>query len=116
MAVTPGTRAVEITQAAANHYRVSGALTFGTARRACEAGIAAFASSLSKAIEVDLSQVTASDSAGLAVVLFWLSWSLRTQRRLTLNHLPDAIRAMARISEVESLIERPLDFTPSAEG
>jgi phospholipid transport system transporter-binding protein len=95
---------VEITEAAPRRFAVRGPLTFGTARRAREAGIRAFNASDSE-VEIDCGEVTQADSAGLAVLLNWLTWGRKNGRRLRLTHLPEAIQAVARISEVDGLLE-----------
>jgi len=46
------------------------------------------------------------DSAGLAVLLDWLGAAKRRGRTLRYTHLPADLTALARISEVEDLLER----------
>ena len=89
-----------------NKYAVSGPLTFATARGALASGIAAFSSASGSPIEVDFAAVGAADSAGLAVLLEWLAWARRSGRELRYSHVPEAICAIARICEVESLLLR----------
>ena len=105
---TPSLRAsqVTITSAGPNTYAVSGPLTFATARSALAAGIAAFSSAPGSPIAVDCANVGAADSAGLAVLIEWLAWGRRNGRELRYTGVPEAIRAIARISEVESLLLR----------
>jgi len=95
---------VEVVPSGPNRFGVRGALTFRTARRAVDAGIRAFGASTASTIEVDLSGVRASDSAGLAVLIEWIAWARRSSRQLALRNLPEAIRAIARISDVERLV------------
>ena len=89
-----------------NRYAVSGPLTFATARAALASGIAAFSSASGGPIEVDCAGVGSADSAGLAVLVEWLAWGRRSGRELRYTHVPEAICAIARISEVESLLLR----------
>lgn len=56
-----------------------------------------------KRIHMDLSGVTESDSAGLALVLEWFRLSRIADRKIQFHHLPPQISALARISEVEDL-------------
>lgn len=56
------------------------------------------------AITVDLSAVTEVDSAGLALLLEWVSWSRQQRFALRFTGFPDKLRALARLSEVESLL------------
>jgi phospholipid transport system transporter-binding protein len=83
---------------------VSGALTFATARSALARGIESFTSSSPGPLEVDFSGVGASDSAGLAVLIEWLAWARRSGRELRYSRVPEAIWAIARISEVDGLL------------
>lgn len=97
---------VTIARSAPNQYAVSGALTFATARRALASGIEAFRSAAPGPLDVDFSGVHASDSAGLAVLVEWLAWARRSGRELNYSRVPEAICAIARISEVDSLLLR----------
>lgn len=94
-----------VTRTAENRYAVSGPLTFATARRALQAGLDAF-SGATGPIDVDFAGVGAADSAGLAVLIEWLAWARRSRRELRYSGLPPAIRAVARISEIEGLLLR----------
>ena len=94
---------VAVVASGPDRYAVRGALTFGTARRALDLGLQAFASARG-ACEVDLSGVAASDSAGLAVLIEWLAWARRSGRELRLANVPGALCAIARICEIEDLL------------
>jgi phospholipid transport system transporter-binding protein len=94
---------VSVVESAPDRYAVHGALTFGTARRALDVGLHAFASARGP-FEVDLSGVSASDSAGLAVLIEWLAWARRNGREIRLANVPEALCAIARICEVEELL------------
>src|SRR5215469_15222657 len=83
-----------------------GPLTFATARRACKLGAAALADASGARLEIDCRGITASDSAGLAVLLEWLSVTKRAGRSLRYAQLPQELAALARISELEDLLER----------
>jgi len=84
----------------------SGALTFATARHARELGIALLTGGASGTggAEVDCSGITATDSAGLAVLIDWLAQARRAGRKLRYANLPAGLTALARISEVEALL------------
>ena len=83
-----------------------GPLTFASARRACEQGAAALAHEAAAKLEIDCRGITASDSAGLAVLLEWLSVAKRAGRSLRYAQLPQGLAALARISDLEELLER----------
>ena len=98
--------AVDVVDLGAGKIQVRGALTCATARRARAAASRLLAARGGPALEVDLSAVTASDSAGLAVLLDWLALAHRQGRAIHFTNLPAPIRAVAHISEVESLLSR----------
>jgi phospholipid transport system transporter-binding protein len=83
-----------------------GPLTFASARHARELGLAALARGGTEPLIVDCKGVTASDSAGLTVLIDWLAAAKAQQRSLRFTHLPPGLTALGRISEVEELLER----------
>jgi len=83
-----------------------GPLTFASARRASELGAAALSHAAAAKLEIDCRGITASDSAGLAVLLEWLSVARRAGRSLRYAQLPEGLAALARISDLEELLER----------
>lgn len=83
-----------------------GSLTFATARKAREDGIQKFASCGARACEVDCSGISASDSAGLTVLLDWLALAKRDQRSLRYLNLPEGLLAIAKISEIDELLQK----------
>ena len=87
------------------HLAAEGPLTFASARRAWELGEPFFAGT-GAAREVNCRGITASDSAGLAVLLEWLGTARHAGRNLRYTHLPSGLAALARISEVEEFLTR----------
>ncbi len=57
-------------------------------------------------IEVNLASVTRTDSAGLALLLEWITWANHTVREIRFKDIPDRIHAIARVTEVEDLLWR----------
>ena len=55
-------------------------------------------------IEIDLSGVTQSDSAGLALLLEWVNWSKYFVREIHYKNVPQQITSIAEISEVEDML------------
>jgi phospholipid transport system transporter-binding protein len=82
-----------------------GPLTFANARHARQLGLEALNGSAGQ-VEIDCQGVTASDSAGLAVLLDWLAVARANGRALRYLHLPAGLSALGRISEVTELLER----------
>ena len=87
-------------------FAAEGPLTFATARRARELGELTVArAAAGSALEIACAGITASDSAGLAVLLDWLGAARRAGRTLRYTQLPPGVTALARISEVEGLLQ-----------
>jgi phospholipid transport system transporter-binding protein len=57
-------------------------------------------------IEVDLSEVTDTDSAGLALLLEWITWANHTVREIRFTGVPPIIDAIAKTTEVDSLLTK----------
>jgi ABC-type transporter Mla MlaB component len=95
----------EIIAVGPDRLAIRGALTFDTARLASAEGVRALTASTAKRLEIDCAGVTAADSAGLAVCLVWLARAERDGRELSFANLPASIRALARISGIESVID-----------
>jgi len=83
-------------------FALRGAISFDTARAALEQGRVLFGDV--RVIKVDLSGVTDTDSAGLALLIEWVSWARHARREIRFFEIPKQIRAIARISEVEDLL------------
>jgi phospholipid transport system transporter-binding protein len=97
---------VELKESSPGKFAALGPLTFATARRARESGLAAFGAAGSRELEVDCGGITSSDSAGMTVLLDWLAFAKRSGRALHFGSLPEQVRAIARISDVLELLEK----------
>ena len=82
--------------------RVTGALHFITVSALLAAGVAAINDG--RATVIDLAGVTASDSAGLALLIEWLSVAKSAGRTLRFENIPSQLQQLARLSEVEELL------------
>lgn len=85
-------------------FAVSGEMTFDTSEKILKASESLFNEHTQ--IEVDLSEVTASDSAGLALLLEWVTWANHSVREIHFNEIPEKILAIAKTTEVEPLLTR----------
>jgi len=85
-------------------FALSGELSFDTAERILATSEQPFEEHTQ--LEVDLSGVTLSDSAGLALLLEWVTWANHTVREIRFSGIPDRILAIARTTEVEPLLTR----------
>jgi phospholipid transport system transporter-binding protein len=82
--------------------RVVGSLHFNTVSALLAAGVAAIKGG--RADVIDLAGVTSSDSAGLALLIEWLSVAKSTGRALRFENIPSQLQQLARLSEVEELL------------
>jgi phospholipid transport system transporter-binding protein len=96
----------EIAVGADGRAQLRGSLTFATARQARIEGLEKFRQCGARACEVDCSGIAKSDSAGLSVLLDWLALAKRDGRSLRYVKLPEGLIALARISEVEELLQK----------
>lgn len=85
-------------------FALDGDMTFETAERILLASEEPFEQHTR--IEVDLSGVTRADSAGLALLLEWITWANHTVREIRFLSMPERIIAIARTTEVEQLLKR----------
>lgn len=85
-------------------FALSGDMTFDTAERILQSSEQPFEQHTR--IEVDLSGVRNSDSAGLALLLEWITWANHTVREIRYKALPERVVAIARTTEVEPLLTR----------
>jgi phospholipid transport system transporter-binding protein len=83
-------------------FALRGELGYRTARSALERSASLFADA--QVIKVDLSGVTDADSAGLALLIEWVSWARAQHREIRFFELPREVRAIARICEVEEVL------------
>ena len=85
-------------------FTLSGDLTFETAEEILRASEAPFEEHTQ--LEIDLSQVEESDSAGLALLLEWVTWANHSVREIRFTGIPEKIQAIAQTTEVEGLLAR----------
>lgn len=86
------------------HFTLNGEMTFETAERILMASEEPFEQHTR--IEVDLEGVTRADSAGLALLLEWITWANHTVREIRFLSMPERVLAIARTTEVEQLLKR----------
>lgn len=81
---------------------VSGVLDFDTARQALNEVVPHIEAHA--ALDVDLSGVTKSNSAGLALLIEWVATARRAEHTVTFHHIPDGLRQLAGVCQVDALI------------
>jgi phospholipid transport system transporter-binding protein len=95
----------ELRRRSPGRFEARGVLTFASARHAWEEGREALCSEdPAAAIEVDCAGVTAADSAGLVVLLDWLTAAACRGRTLSYRRLPASLLSLAAISDLDELL------------
>jgi len=85
-------------------FTLSGDMSFDTAERILQKSEEMF--SQYTQIEVDLSAVEHSDSAGLALLLEWITWANHSVREIRFLGMPERVLAIAQTTEVDHLLKR----------
>lgn len=85
-------------------FALSGRMTFQTAGSILRDSEAPFEQHT--LLTIDLGGVTHTDSAGLALLLEWITWANHTVREIRFENMPEKILAIARTTEVDSLLKR----------
>ncbi|MCW5570637.1 MAG: STAS domain-containing protein [Steroidobacteraceae bacterium] len=96
---------IQLVEAAPGRLALRGGLDFSSAATAHEAGLAHFRRDGAREWIVDCSGLDFANSAAVAVLLDWLAVVHRAGGHLRYEGLPDRVRAIAEISEVEELLE-----------
>lgn len=86
------------------HFSLTGEMTFDTAGDILRDSEVPFEKHTR--IEVCLSGVTDTDSAGLALLLEWITWANHTVREIRFNGVPPIIDAIAKTTEVDNLLSK----------
>ena len=97
-----GQQAASFEASEGGHARIIGSLHFSTVSALLSAGVEAIKGGRTDVI--DLAGVTASDSAGLALLIEWLSVAKAASRSLRFENIPSQLQQLARLSEVEELL------------
>lgn len=95
-----------LAEATPGRFELSGELTIAGVGPLRDAGRSALSASTGAGagLLVDLEGVTRADSAGLALLVDWLAWARAAGRTLRYANLPPELLALARLSELDSLL------------
>jgi phospholipid transport system transporter-binding protein len=85
-------------------FALTGEMSFDSAERILKASEKPFEEHTQ--LEIDLSGVTESDSAGLALLLEWVTWANHTVREIRFEGMPERVMAIAKTTEVDGLLSR----------
>ena len=95
--------AFELTERGEGEYALKGELTYATVSLALKATSGLFKNG-AKSMRFDLADIARSDSAGAALLIEWLRAAQRNGAELSYAHLPENLRAIARVSGVAELL------------
>ena len=87
-------------QLADGEFKISGDLDFQTVPAMWQKSLALFANCPS--IQIDLSGVNRSTSAGLALLIEWMRFARSRNLSIAFHNLPIQMREIARVCEVET--------------
>ena len=85
-------------------FALSGRMTFDTAGQILKQSESLFEEHT--LIDIDLSAVAHTDSAGLALMLEWITWANHTVREIRFHDTPKKIDDIAKTTEVDHLLKR----------
>ena len=94
----------EIADNGGGQFSLSGEMSFATAEQILRTSEELFEQHTR--LEIDLSNVTRADSAGLALLLEWITWANHTVREIRFVNVPEKIDAIAKTTEVDHLLRR----------
>jgi phospholipid transport system transporter-binding protein len=89
---------IRLTKTSEYHYQLTGSLSFKQVAKVINLLDIAISSANNSDLSVDLSGITHSDSAGLALLVEWLRRARSHSVRLVFLNLPKQLREIARIS------------------
>lgn len=94
---------VEIVNAEAGQvHKLTGDMTFVTVPQLWHQTAAMLAGS--EKLIIDLSGVTRTDSAALALLVGWMRQARRARKPIEFHHLPEKLLATARVAGVEAIL------------
>ncbi len=92
----------ELNERADGRFELIGDMSFATASDILRISEQSFSGH--QALEIDLSQVTRADSAGLALLLEWKAQARQRASEIKFVGIPDSLVAIAQTTEVSHLI------------
>ena len=92
----------ELSDLGDGRFALAGDLSFDTAEQIRRASQKQFNGHDN--IEVNLSRVEMTDSAGLALLLEWISWASHSEVVIQFSEIPEKILAIAQTTEVDELL------------
>ena len=92
----------ELNQTTEGGFELIGEMSFETAAQILKSSERSFAQHAET--QVNLSQVSKADSAGLALLLEWIGWANHSDVEIRFLNIPKKILAIAQTAEVDELL------------
>ena len=92
----------ELTERGDGHFELKGEMSFNTAEQILRASEKLF--QRRTRIGTDLSAVTRTDSAGLALLLEWIGRAHQSGSEISFSTVPEKLRAIAETADVQQLL------------
>ena len=102
----------ELTEQGDGRFGLTGDVSFATAEAILRKSNQMFAQH--EKVEVDLSAVEKTDSAGLALLLEWISLAAKRGRQIRYTQIPEKIHAIAVTAEIDELLESAYSSSASS--
>lgn len=103
MTIAAASHGFELTASASGVLGVTGLLNFSTAAAATQAIQSALSDR--SITQLDLTGVSHADSAGLSCLVTVMAEAAEQGRSLKITHMPSGLQALAKVSEVDQLID-----------
>lgn len=91
-----------------NKLFLSGKLHFANVMSIYHKGLTYLQKQTSVQLEIDCSQLSSSDSSGLALILEWVKWGRAHQQTIVFKEVPEDLMMIAKAARVEQFIEKVL--------
>lgn len=104
----------ELSDLGDGRFDLGGDVSFHTAEAILRESAKRFAPH--ETIEVNLAAVQSTDSAGLALLLEWVSQATQQNREIRFAQIPEKIQAIAVTAEIDELLQRNYSSTGSSTG
>ena len=92
----------ELNDLGGGSFEISGDMSFDTAEQILRASKQAFGKY--ENVRVDMSAVEKADSAGLALLLEWMSWARQGIAEIDFVAIPDSLLAIAHAAELKDIV------------
>jgi len=101
----PKNNSASLEQTSNGRYAIAGELNFQSVPVVWEQSQQLFGSSNS--IEIDLTGVVRSNSAGLALLIQWMRYAKSSNKSIAFHHIPEQMQEIAKVCGVDKYLPGP---------